>query len=158
MYLGSSPFEAPGTYSLLQWTETVEGIWYPRGGFHQVRSRGKVPWVLFPAYAFLLVSSTPRLLSLSLASLRSQVVQSLINIATSHSAHFHFSHPVSHVRVNASGKANGVVFPDGTEASADVVVVNADLAWAHGNLFRDSKGGGRRDPRLARRLEGKPHS
>ncbi|KAJ9097337.1 hypothetical protein QFC20_006250 [Naganishia adeliensis] len=121
MYLGSSPFEAPGTYSLLQWTETVEGIWYPRGGVHQV-------------------------------------VQSLINIVTSHSAHFHFSHPVSHVRVNASGKANGVVFCDGTEASADVVVVNADLAWAHGNLFRDSKGGGRRDPRLARRLEGKPHS
>lgn len=37
MYLGASPFDAPGTYSLLQWTETVEGIWYPRGGFHQVR-------------------------------------------------------------------------------------------------------------------------
>lgn len=37
MYLGSSPFDAPGTYSLLQWTETVEGIWYPRGGFHKVR-------------------------------------------------------------------------------------------------------------------------
>lgn len=40
MYLGSSPFDAPGTYSLLQWTETVEGIWYPRGGFHQVRFPG----------------------------------------------------------------------------------------------------------------------
>lgn len=26
MYLGSSPFDSPGTYSLLQWTETCEGI------------------------------------------------------------------------------------------------------------------------------------
>jgi hypothetical protein len=25
-----------GWISLLQWTETVEGIWYPRGGFHKV--------------------------------------------------------------------------------------------------------------------------
>ena len=25
-----------GWGSLLQWTETVEGIWYPRGGFHKV--------------------------------------------------------------------------------------------------------------------------
>lgn len=87
----------------------------------------------------------------------SQVIQSLIKIATHNSARFHFSRPVSHVRVNINGEATGVVFPDGSEASADVVVVNADLAWAHGNLFRDEKGE-RRDPRLAKRLEGKPHS
>ncbi|KAE8441267.1 hypothetical protein EG329_005568 [Mollisiaceae sp. DMI_Dod_QoI] len=36
MYMGMSPFEAPGTYSLLQYTELAEGIWYPRGGFHAV--------------------------------------------------------------------------------------------------------------------------
>jgi phytoene dehydrogenase-like protein len=35
MYMGMSPFEAPGTYSLLQYTELTEGIWYPRGGFWQ---------------------------------------------------------------------------------------------------------------------------
>ncbi|KAL8820810.1 MAG: hypothetical protein Q9223_001034 [Gallowayella weberi] len=34
MYMGMSPFDAPGTYSLLQYTEQAEGIWYPRGGFH----------------------------------------------------------------------------------------------------------------------------
>ncbi|TGZ78408.1 phytoene desaturase [Ascodesmis nigricans] len=39
MYLGMSPYDAPGTYSLLQYTELVEGIWYPRGGFHQVIER-----------------------------------------------------------------------------------------------------------------------
>lgn len=38
MYMGMSPFDAPGTYSLLQYTELAEGIWYPRGGFHRVVS------------------------------------------------------------------------------------------------------------------------
>lgn len=38
MYLGMSPFDAPGTYSLLQYTELAEGIWYPKGGFHSVIS------------------------------------------------------------------------------------------------------------------------
>lgn len=36
MYMGMSPFDAPATYSLLQYTEFAEGIWYPRGGFHKV--------------------------------------------------------------------------------------------------------------------------
>ncbi|KAK3355253.1 putative phytoene dehydrogenase AL-1 [Neurospora tetraspora] len=36
MYMGMSPFEAPATYSLLQYSELAEGIWYPRGGFHKV--------------------------------------------------------------------------------------------------------------------------
>ncbi|KAL2209220.1 phytoene desaturase [Sarocladium strictum] len=36
MYMGMSPFDAPATYSLLQYTEFAEGIWYPKGGFHQV--------------------------------------------------------------------------------------------------------------------------
>jgi phytoene desaturase (3,4-didehydrolycopene-forming) len=38
MYMGMSPFDAPGTYSLLQYTELAEGIWYPLGGFHKVRT------------------------------------------------------------------------------------------------------------------------
>lgn len=36
MYMGMSPMDAPGTYSLLQYTELAEGIWYPLGGFHSV--------------------------------------------------------------------------------------------------------------------------
>jgi phytoene desaturase (3,4-didehydrolycopene-forming) len=36
MYMGMSPFDAPGTYSLLQYTELAEGIWYPVGGFQTV--------------------------------------------------------------------------------------------------------------------------
>jgi phytoene desaturase len=32
MYLGLSPYEAPATYSLLQYTELGDGVWFPKGG------------------------------------------------------------------------------------------------------------------------------
>src|SRR5512138_827291 len=34
MYLGLSPYDAPATYSLLQYTELAEGIWFPMGGMY----------------------------------------------------------------------------------------------------------------------------
>lgn len=36
MYMGMSPFDAPATYSLLQYAEYAKGIWYPIGGFYRV--------------------------------------------------------------------------------------------------------------------------
>lgn len=36
MYLGLSPYDAPATYSLLQYTELADGIWYPMGGMYRV--------------------------------------------------------------------------------------------------------------------------
>ncbi|WVR07350.1 hypothetical protein IAU60_004391 [Kwoniella sp. DSM 27419] len=144
MYLGSSPFDAPGTYTLLQWTETCEGIWYPKGGFHAV-------------------------------------VQSFVNIAQAHGAKFYFSSPISSVTYDAAGRTTGVKLQSGEHKRADLVVVNADLVWAHNNLFTkdgdgkktavsdgtdDDAGAGpappraeeRLDPRLADRLLNKPHS
>jgi phytoene desaturase len=35
MYLGLSPYDAPASYSLLQYTELAEGVWFPRGGMYQ---------------------------------------------------------------------------------------------------------------------------
>ncbi len=35
MYLGLSPYDAPATYSLLQYTELAEGVWYPIGGMYR---------------------------------------------------------------------------------------------------------------------------
>lgn len=35
MYLGLSPYDAPATYSLLQYTELAEGVWFPRGGMYE---------------------------------------------------------------------------------------------------------------------------
>ncbi len=36
MYLGLSPFDAPATYSLLQYSELADGVWYPIGGLYRV--------------------------------------------------------------------------------------------------------------------------
>lgn len=36
MYMGLSPFEAPAIYSLLQYTELVDGVWFPMGGMYSV--------------------------------------------------------------------------------------------------------------------------
>jgi phytoene desaturase len=36
MYLGLSPFDAPATYSLVQYTELAEGVWFPLGGIYRV--------------------------------------------------------------------------------------------------------------------------
>ena len=34
--MGLSPFEAPSTYSLLQFTELVDGVWFPIGGMYRI--------------------------------------------------------------------------------------------------------------------------
>jgi len=36
MYLGLSPYDAPATYSLLQYTELADGVWFPSGGMYRV--------------------------------------------------------------------------------------------------------------------------
>jgi phytoene desaturase len=36
MYMGLSPYASPACYSLLQYTELADGLWYPRGGMHRV--------------------------------------------------------------------------------------------------------------------------
>ncbi len=36
MYLGLSPYDAPATYSLLQYTELAEGVWFPTGGMYRL--------------------------------------------------------------------------------------------------------------------------
>ncbi|KAK1147245.1 hypothetical protein N8T08_001984 [Aspergillus melleus] len=37
MYLGMSPYRAPGTYCMLPYAEISDGIWYPKGGFQNER-------------------------------------------------------------------------------------------------------------------------
>ena len=102
-----------------------------------------------------------------------QVVESLQSIAESHGAKFHFSKPISHVATDPSGqRANGIYLasPDNektrskTKIPADIVIVNADLAYAHNNLFlkdgqsEEGKKGELKEPRLAKSLRGKKHS
>ena len=37
LYVGLSPYNAPGVFSLLAATELTDGVWYPIGGFNKVR-------------------------------------------------------------------------------------------------------------------------
>ncbi len=36
MYMGLSPFQAPATFSMLQFTESAHGVWFPRRGMYAV--------------------------------------------------------------------------------------------------------------------------
>jgi phytoene desaturase len=36
MYIGVSPYEAPAVFSLLQYTELADGVWFPMGGMYRV--------------------------------------------------------------------------------------------------------------------------
>jgi phytoene desaturase len=36
LYMGLSPFDAPATFSMLPFTELVDGVWYPDGGMYSV--------------------------------------------------------------------------------------------------------------------------
>ncbi len=36
MYVGLSPYEAPATYSLLQYAELADGVWFPMGGMYRI--------------------------------------------------------------------------------------------------------------------------
>ncbi|KAI1506091.1 hypothetical protein F5X99DRAFT_427941 [Biscogniauxia marginata] len=100
MYMGMSPFDAPATYSLLQYAELAEGIWYPRGGFHAV-----------------------------LAALQ--------RVGERLGVEYRLDAPVAQILMDADGKAaRGVRLESGEVLDgADVVVVNADLVYAYGNLF-----------------------
>lgn len=36
MYMGLSPFESPAVYSLMQYAELANGLWYPKGGMYSI--------------------------------------------------------------------------------------------------------------------------
>jgi phytoene desaturase len=58
----------------------------------------------------------------------------LMEVAEEHGVKFHFSKPVSRITVEGK-KATGVVFSDGGDAKADVVVANADLPYVYRKLL-----------------------
>lgn len=92
-----------------------------------------------------------------------RVPATLQSIAESHGAAFHFDSPVESVVTSPDGKVQGVRFADGTIDEADVVVVNADLAWAYNNLFTTGETTTEKketllDESAARKLLAKPHS
>ncbi|KAI4150031.1 MAG: hypothetical protein LQ340_004297, partial [Diploschistes diacapsis] len=99
MYMGMSPFDAPGTYSLLQYTELAEGIWYPIGGFHAI-------------------------------------LDALVRVGERLGVTYRLSAPVASITTSPSTRrATGVTLESGESLSADVVIINADLIYAHNALL-----------------------
>mmetsp|Transcript_2580 Transcript_2580/g.3970 ORF Transcript_2580/g.3970 Transcript_2580/m.3970 type:complete len:583 (+) Transcript_2580:47-1795(+) len=104
MYLGLSPYDASSIFSLLQYTELVEGVWYPIGGGMY------------------------------------KVTESFVNIADKLGVKFRYNSSVTNIERASSGdRATGVQLADGGRASADVVVINADLPYAYSDLLQDEK-------------------
>lgn len=77
------------------------------------------------------------------------VPKTLAKIAERNGAKFRFNTPVERVIVE-NGEAKGVITEDGEELRADVVLVNADLVWAMGHLYKETS--------YSKRLEEKPVS
>jgi len=73
------------------------------------------------------------------------VVEKLMTKAVEMGVRFHFARPVRQISVNG-GRATGVIFSDGSEAKADVIVANADLPY----VYRELLPPGRRSRRIER--------
>lgn len=116
MYMGMSPFDAPGTYSLLQYTELTEGIWYPVGGFHKVSTLMHMPFIMLT-----------RLL---------KVIDALVRIGERLGVTYRLSTPISKITLSPDGsQATGVILANGETLTADVVVNNTDLVYAYNNFL-----------------------
>ncbi|KAJ5936849.1 Phytoene desaturase [Penicillium verhagenii] len=68
MYLGMNPFEAPGTYSLLQYTELAHGILYPGGGLANIGKRLGVEYRLNTEVASIICSQDSKAQGIQLKS------------------------------------------------------------------------------------------
>jgi phytoene desaturase (3,4-didehydrolycopene-forming) len=114
MYMGMSPYDAPGTYSLLQYTELAEGIWYPIGGFWKV---------CYPSNIIRLV-------------LMCQVVEALVKIGERKGVNYRLNTSISQIKLSEDGRrATGVVLDTNETLTADLVICNADLVYAYNNLL-----------------------
>eukprot|EP01128_Nolandella_sp_AFSM9_P013051 TRINITY_DN993_c0_g1_i2.p1 TRINITY_DN993_c0_g1~~TRINITY_DN993_c0_g1_i2.p1 ORF type:complete len:416 (-),score=127.12 TRINITY_DN993_c0_g1_i2:115-1362(-) len=170
MYLGLSPYDAPSTFSLLQYTEYADGVWYSMGGMHkiadalrQVCEENGVNFVLNTSVTKINIDATtnlatgvtvkasPPLLTPSSSVTSSQgkkgkVETKAVRRSTRGKKKDESEEIVSESEgesVSESISASSVV-GDGEEKDieSDVVLCNADLAWAYGNLLpnkRDAK-------------------
>lgn len=113
MYLGMSPYDAPATYNLLQYTELAQGVWYPIGGFHRLPQ----------ALESITKKNGGRILY------SSPVKRILIS-----SSRTQASSPFQ----KQEEEAEGVELETGEKIYADAIISNADLVWTYQNLLPTS--------------------
>jgi phytoene desaturase (3,4-didehydrolycopene-forming) len=116
LYVGLSPYNAPGVFSLLAATELTDGVWYPKGGFGTVRDA---------------LQSIGQKLGVKLRT--STAVTQLI---TQEDA------PPASVDGDTAAvpkrRVVGVRLDSGEVLPADVVVANPDLPWVFQHLLSES--------------------
>jgi phytoene desaturase len=64
------------------------------------------------------------------------IVEKLLSEARSSGVQFHFNKPAEKIRVNGK-KAESIIFEDGSEVKADIIVANADLPYVYRRLLPD---------------------
>jgi len=66
------------------------------------------------------------------------VVKRLLTAAEESGVQFHYCKPASRIKVNGR-KAEAVIFEDGSEVTADIIVANADLPYVYRKLLPDRR-------------------
>jgi phytoene desaturase len=118
MYLGLSPYDAPATYSLLQYTELAEGVWYPIGGMYAgIQALVKVAEKLGVKFVY-------------------NAPVKRINVGK------------WKARPEHSRRVESVVTEDGRSWTADIFVGNADLPYIYKELLPDVKEAKKLDDKL----------
>lgn len=123
MYMGMSPFDAPATYTLLQYAEYAKGVYYPIGGFQTlVAAFEQVARERFGA-TFLYNKTVTKILT-----------DQDVPRHGKDSSDSGFE-PES---VALGTQVHGVELADGERIVADVVVSNADLVWTVSRRWRSA--------------------
>jgi len=117
MYIGVSPFDAPSTFSLLQYTEFCDGVWYCRGGLTRI--------------ADALAASAQ---AVGVRFLYGTEVEK-IEVSNAHVTGVTLTGGAGASGGGGDGGAGG---GGGMTLTADVVVCAADLPWAYRNLLPPS--------------------
>jgi phytoene desaturase len=65
-----------------------------------------------------------------------KIVEKLLSAASSSGVKFHFNMPAIKINVK-SNHAEGIIFQDGSEIKADIIVANADLPYVYRKLLPD---------------------
>jgi len=105
LYVGLSPYNAPGVFSLLAATELTDGVWYPIGGFQKIRD-GFLDLVLKSGVDVRCNTAVEKLIITEQGS-----------------------------GEDAVKKCTGVKLASGEVLTADVVVANPDLPYVYEELL-----------------------
>jgi phytoene desaturase (3,4-didehydrolycopene-forming) len=126
MYMGMSPFEAPATYTLLQYAEYAKGVFYPVGGFQTLVAAFEKVARGFGA-EFIYDTSVKRIIVEGESEDDESVDEGKVSeiLGASSQAKPAVGKPLS----SSSSRVKGIELESGEKIYADAVVSNADLIW-----------------------------